>query len=169
MMIEFNVEEGKFASYILKQYASDMTNEKSWIKIERKSMDIDDTTPDNIAFMVYSCYNVVDTTIKDVKIYKGTVYTHSNDTVATIIPATTAAPATTVAPATTAKPATTKKPVTQKPTTVAATTVAPTEAPAATDAPKDEGGCGSSIALSGVAMIATVGTITAFVTRKKED
>ena len=167
MMLEFNVEEGKFSSYILKQYASDMTNSKSWIKIERKSMNINDDTPDNLAFMVYSCYNVVDTTIKDVKIYKGTVYTHTNDTVATIIPETTEAPATSEAPTTTEKPKTTKKPVTKKPATTVAATVAPTEAPATTVA--EEGGCGSSIALSGVAMIATVGTITAFVTRKKED
>ena len=160
MMLEFNVEAGKFTSYILKQYASDMTNSKSWIKIERKSMNIDDATPDNIGFMVYSCYNVVDSTIKDVKIYKGTVYTHTNDTVATIIPETTAAPETTAKPTTTKKPRTTAAP---------ATTAAPTEAPATTAAPVEESGCGSSIALSGVAMIATVGTITAFVTRKKED
>ena len=94
----------------------------------------------------------------------------SNETVATIIPETTAAPATSATEAvaeTTAKPKTTKAPKTTAP----ATTVAPTEAPAETTAApvEEKSGCGSSIALSGAAMIATVGTITAFVTRKKED
>ncbi len=43
----------------------------------------------------------------------------------------------------------------------------PTEAPE-TEAPA-EGGCGSSVALAGIALVAALGTCTAFVAKKKED
>ena len=44
-----------------------------------------------------------------------------------------------------------------------------TEAPT-TEAPvADEGGCGSSVALAGVALVATLGTCTVFVAKKNED
>ena len=67
---------------------------------------------------------------------------------------------------------------TEAPTTEAAVTDAPTnenptEAPVTeapvTGAPVAEGGCGSSIALAGIALVATLGTCTVFVTKKKED
>ena len=70
------------------------------------------------------------------------------------------------------------RPVTEAPTTEPATeapadeTEAPaadeTEAPA-TEAPKAEGGCGSSVAVAGIALVAALGTCTAFVAKKKED
>ena len=43
-----------------------------------------------------------------------------------------------------------------------------TEAPT-TEAPVADGGCGSSVALAGVALVAALGTCTAFVAKKKED
>ena len=65
----------------------------------------------------------------------------------------------------------TTEPVTEAP--VADETEAPvaddvTEAPA-TDAPKAEGGCGSSVAVAGIALVAALGTCTVFVAKKKED
>ena len=38
-----------------------------------------------------------------------------------------------------------------------------------TEAPVAEGGCGSSVALAGIALVATLGTCTAFVAKKKEN
>ena len=38
-----------------------------------------------------------------------------------------------------------------------------------TEAPVAEGGCGSSVALAGIALVAALGTCTAFVAKKKED
>ena len=43
-----------------------------------------------------------------------------------------------------------------------------TEAPE-TEAPKAEGGCGSSVAVAGIALVAALGTCTVFVAKKKED
>ena len=43
-----------------------------------------------------------------------------------------------------------------------------TEAPV-TEAPAAEGGCGSSVAAAGIALVAALGTCTAFVAKKKED
>ena len=60
--------------------------------------------------------------------------------------------------------------------TTEAPTEAPTTEPEATDAPADEteapaekGGCGSSVTLAGIALVAALGTCTAFVAKKKED
>ena len=69
------------------------------------------------------------------------------------------------------------RPETEAPTTEAPTeapvTEAPTESPVTeapvTEAPVAEGGCGSSVALAGIALVAALGTCTAFVAKKKED
>ena len=64
------------------------------------------------------------------------------------------------------------EPVTEAPVTEAPTNENPTEAPATeapvTEAPA-EGGCGSSVAVCGIALVAALGTCTAFVAKKKED
>lgn len=45
-----------------------------------------------------------------------------------------------------------------------------TEAPAGeTEAPEVQGGCGSAVSLAGIALVAALGTCTAFVAKKKED
>ena len=82
---------------------------------------------------------------------------------------TTPAPTTTAAPTTTPEP-TTAAPTTAKPTTAAPTTAAPTDAPVATTtaAPKDEGGCGGTIALSALALVPMLGAAVVF-GKKKED
>lgn len=63
--------------------------------------------------------------------------------------------------------------VTEPEATEAPTTEDPTEAPTTeapvTEAPAAEGGCGSSVALAGIALVAALGTCTAFVAKKKED
>ena len=58
--------------------------------------------------------------------------------------------------------------VTEAPTNENPTEAPVTEAPV-TEAPVAEGGCGSSIALAGIALVAALGTCTAFVAKKKED
>ena len=75
--------------------------------------------------------------------------------------ATTEAPAT-EAPAT--EEATTKAPATEEATTEAPKTEAPTtEAPA-----KEEDGCGSTIGVAGLALVAALGTCTVFVSKKRD-
>ena len=73
----------------------------------------------------------------------------------------------TEAPATEAP--TTEAPATEAPTTEAPATEAPaTEAPV-TEAPATDDGCNGAISLAGLALVATLGTCTAFVAKKKED
>ena len=84
----------------------------------------------------------------------------------TVAPETTEAP-TTEAPTTepvTEAPETTEAPVTEAPTTEAVETEAPT-----TEAPAAEGGCGSSVAAMGIALVAALGTCAVVVSKKKED
>ena len=70
----------------------------------------------------------------------------------------------------------TEAPTTEAPVTEEPTNEMPTEAPAtdapATEAPTTEptkGGCGASVTLAGLALVAALGTCTAFVAKKKED
>lgn len=58
-------------SYILADNKTGATD-ADWIKIEEQLMTLDDTA-DSFGFMIYAFYNVIDTTIKDVKIYKQSV------------------------------------------------------------------------------------------------
>ncbi len=83
------------------------------------------------------------------------------------------------------KPVETEAPTTEAPTdapttdapTEAPTTEAPTDAPTqapvteapTTEAPEDEGGCGSSVALMGIALVAALGSCAVVVSKKKED
>ena len=62
----------------------------------------------------------------------------------------------------------TEAPTTEAPTEAPVTEAPVTEAPT-TEAPAAEGGCGSSVALAGIALVAALGTCTAFVAKKKED
>ncbi len=82
-------------------------------------------------------------------------------------------------------PVVTEAPTTEAPTdapttdapTEAPTTEAPTDAPTqapvteapTTEAPEDEGGCGSSVAAMGIALVAALGTCAVVVSKKKED
>ena len=63
----YDGKQARVISYIL---ADGKTGEKAadWIMIESQPMVLG--TNDAFGFMIYSCYNIVDTTIKDVKIYR---------------------------------------------------------------------------------------------------
>ena len=65
------VYDGSTASIRTYILADDETgaNDADWIKIEEQLMTLDDTA-DSFGFMIYAFYNDIDTTIKDVKIYK---------------------------------------------------------------------------------------------------
>ena len=64
----------------------------------------------------------------------------------------------------TTAPSTTDAPTTDAPTTDAPATEAPT-----TEAPAEEKGCGGSVGIAGLALVAALGTCTVFVAKKKED
>ncbi|MBR2387888.1 MAG: hypothetical protein IKB02_03870 [Clostridia bacterium] len=66
------------------------------------------------------------------------------------------------------EPEETEPEVTEPEVTEAPTNENPTEAPEI-EAPAAEGGCGSSVALAGIALVAALSTCTAFVAKKKED
>ena len=62
------------------------------------------------------------------------------------------------------EPEVTEAPTNENPTEAPVTEAPVTEAPAAA-----EGGCGGSVAVAGIALVAALGTCTAFVAKKKED
>lgn len=68
MMLEF--KGATMSSYILKDGKSPAPAKSNWIALQSTSMDMD-STDDAMGFMLYAYYNVVDTTIKDVELYKG--------------------------------------------------------------------------------------------------
>ena len=72
-MLEFDGINGEVRSFVLAANAGDGSASSDWINIETRRMAIDDN-PDAMGFMVYSFYNAVDTTIKDVALYKGAIY-----------------------------------------------------------------------------------------------
>ena len=144
MAISFHGPTGKFMSYYLAE-------DDTWQLIETQNFTFEkDTT---MGFAVYAYYPEVNTTVKDAKIYKGAIGDLNKGSAATTTPATT-----TKAPETTKATQTTKAPETTK---AAATTTA---APAA-----EKSGCGSSIALTGIALVATVGTSVAVICKKRKD
>ncbi|MBR2387889.1 MAG: hypothetical protein IKB02_03875 [Clostridia bacterium] len=66
------------------------------------------------------------------------------------------------------EPEETEPEVTEPEETEAPTNENPTEAPE-TEAPEVQGGCGGAVSLAGIALVAALGTCTAFVAKKKED
>jgi len=68
MMLEF--KGSVMSSYILKDGGEYGLNKSNWIPLQSTSMNMD-STDDNMGFMLYAYYNVVDTTIKNVELYKG--------------------------------------------------------------------------------------------------
>ena len=130
----------------------------AFVKNNTASFDIKDVTnkaniPDHLGIGIYNHYEVVNTSIKNVKIFKGLDLSLEQ---LSITENTTPE----VEPTTTTKrelPA----PVTKAPAT---------EAPAATTtaAPADEGGCGSTIALSALAIVPMIGAAVVL-GKKKED
>ena len=144
MALSFHGPTKKFMSYYV---AKDGTTQL----IETQSFTFDkDTT---MGFGTYAYYAVVDTTVKDAKIYKGAI----GDVIKA--PATTTkAPETTKASETTKAPTTTKAPETTK------AAVATTAAPA-----NEKGGCGSSVAITGIALVATVTSVAVVCKKRKDD
>ena len=58
---------------------------------------------------------------------------------------------------------------TESSTPAAPTTDAPTTEAPVTEAPAEEKGCGGSVGIAGLALVAALGTCTVFVAKKKED
>ncbi len=164
MMLEYNVDAGKFTSYILKDDCSaNLYAENSWIVLEQQDMVIEGE--DAITFFLYSFYSdSVNTTIKDFEIYKGRFIGKVPETSETSAPVTTPAPATTVTETSTTTAAETTVTTTAEATSTEADTTANTTA---ANTVEEKGGFKKYIALSGIAMVATVGAITAFIVRKK--
>ena len=73
MMVEYDGVNAKFYSSILAANAGDGSTSADWIRLENGEMILDDTD-DAMGFLIYSYYNAVDTTIKDVELYKGIIY-----------------------------------------------------------------------------------------------
>lgn len=138
MALTFDGESGKFTSYYL-------IEDEKWVQLERQSFEFKEGT--TMGFVIYGYYQVINTTIKDVKIYKGavgSVFKKADETTKAPAATTTKAPETTKAPA-----ATTKAPETYK--------------------VSEKSGCGSSVAVTGIALVATIGTCTVFACKKRKE
>jgi len=155
MMIVFDGVTAEFQCYMLAKGATDITKESSWILVEENTMANAVLNPgqvDNMCFWTYAYYNPeVDTTIRNAKIYKDRLW--AKDEV------TTAAP--TTAPTTTA-------PVTTAPVTTAPVTTAPATDDVTTAAPEAKGGCGGTVTVAGLALVAALGTCAVFVEKKRK-
>jgi cell division septation protein DedD len=151
MMIVFNAVKNEMVTYVL---AADGT----WQFLE--SMTIFGAAGQSVCFISYAFYKVVNTTVKDVKYYKGDLVNPAS--VETEPEAT--EPEATEPEAT--EPKATEPEATEGKTTEAKGTDKPTDAN--TEAPKEEG-CGGSVAFMGVAMVAAVGACTVAVSKKKKE
>ena len=170
MKIEFDGAANSIKTYYIKDGAWEANNTFTMNKTN------DATKPDYLGVGIYSYYDVVDTTIRNVKFFKG-VGLSVDQTSVIPAPAPTEPPTTTTATtptptgpnSTVTEPAPTEPVTTPAPTdpVTEAPTKAPTDAPA-TEAPADEGGCGSTVALSALAIVPMLGAAVVF-GKKKED
>ena len=144
LMIEFNGPESNFTSFILAEGAGDGTKESDWIKIETQKMTLNKVA-DAMGFMVYICYTVVNTTIKDVEIYKGTKIDY---------------------------PEPETEPETTKPAGNTPAESAPEAEQGGENAPETEpaaasGGCGGTVSFAGLALVSALGACATFVSKKR--
>ena len=144
-LVVFNGKTGKFANYMLKDGATDLKAEASWIKFDERSMysALNGTDKNYMCFWTYTYYNTIDTVIKDVQYYKDALWADPNAVVVTPP----ASNNTTTAPTTTA-------PTTTKPATTTA-------------AAEEEKGCGGTITVAGIALVASLGTCAVYVEKKR--
>jgi hypothetical protein len=155
-LIVYDGEACEFYLYTLANGATDWTKESSWILVERQQMMnalIDPAVNEYMGFWTYAFYQSTNATIRNVKLYKDTLW--AKDEVTTEAP-------TTEAP--------TEAPTTEAPTE-APTTEAPTKAPE-TKAPEtdkvEEPGCGGTVTVAGIALVAALGTCAVFVEKKRK-
>lgn len=132
-LLTYDGPNQQVSAYILAKGATDINASDSWLKMQSTKM-ILNNVPDGIGFVTYSHYSAVDTTVKDVKLYKGILA---------------------------AEPETTKAPVTKAPVTAAPETEPEVETDAA-----PAGGCGGTVSVAGMALVAALGAC-AVVTSKK--
>lgn len=71
MKVVYDGYNRTFVSYILSDNKTG-ENDEDWIKIEEQSMTMN-LAPDAFGFMIYAHYNCIDTTIKNVRVYKQVV------------------------------------------------------------------------------------------------
>ncbi len=138
-MVEYDATNKEMSSYVMAEGAGDGTKESDWIKLETQTMQTN-MVDDAIGLKLYICYTVVDTDLKDVQLYKGFRFEHPVET----------------------EPVETK-PAATKP---AATTPVETSAAPAETEPAAQGGCGGTVSLAGLALVATLGTC-AVVSKKR--
>ncbi len=127
----------KFAAYILAKGATDINSADSWLQVQSGKM-VQNNVADGIGFATFSHYAAVDATIKDAKLYKGTLVTEEETTKA---------------------PKVTRPPVTAAPETQ--------PAPAETEPAAQGGGCGGTVTFAGLALVAALGTCAVVSETKK--
>ena len=153
MKIEFDGGAKKMTSYYVKDGA--------WVKNNTYNMNKTNKAdaPDYLGVGIYNFYEVVDTTIKNVKFFKGVDLTVAQtDIVENVTPEVTTPEITTPDPTTpdhdcttTPAPSATPTPTTTPaPTTAAPTTAAPT---AAATTAAEEKGCGGTVAIAAIAIV----------------
>ncbi len=137
-MVEYDADNKEMSSYVMAEGAGDGTKESDWIKLETQNMQTN-MVDDYIGLKLYVCYTVVDSDLKDVQLYKGFRFEHSVET----------------------------EPEETKPAATKPAESAPVESePAEETEPAAQGGCGGTVSLAGLALVATLGTC-AVVSKKR--
>ena len=149
-LIVYNGTTCTFANYYLAEGATDLKSEASWIKFDERMMynallDTVNGPTEYMCFWTYAYYNTIDTTIKQVEYYKDYIWADPD------APDTTAA----TTAATTAKE------------TTAATTAAATKPADTTAKAEEEKGCGGTVTVAGIALVASLGTCAVYVEKKR--
>jgi hypothetical protein len=157
-LIVYDGNACEFYLYTLANGATDWTKESSWILVERQQMMnalIDPAVNEYMGFWTYAFYQSTNATIRNVKLYKDTLWAKAEETT------TKAEETTTKAEETTAKVEDTTAKVEDTTAKVENTTAATTDK-------TDEKGCGGTVTVAGIALVAALGTCAVFVEKKRK-
>ncbi|MBQ9113127.1 MAG: hypothetical protein IJY08_06060 [Clostridia bacterium] len=147
MMIVFDGVNNKMTTYVL-------GSDNNWIKLE--AMTVFPQNGNAICLITYAYYQAVNTTVKDVKYYKGDLINPAGSQPKDTEPQET-------------EPEATEPEATEPEATEPEATNAPTPATDAADTTAEEGGCGSSVAVMGIGLVAAAGVCTAVFSKKKKE
>lgn len=146
LMVEYNGPKDVFKGFVLAK-GTDGTKAEHWLEVQSWKMGAKNNIPDGIGFGLYAQYDVVDTTVKDAKLYKGIIYEVPEETDES-------------------------EPVVDTAGEGDVSEEIEVTEPVADDSqqseePAAEGGCGATVTFAGAATVAMLGACAALVSKKK--
>ena len=160
LMVEYNAPDDTVTCYTLKK-GGDIKNEADWLKVHQAPLKVN-AIADGIGCGIYLQYTGVDVEIKDVELYKGTPYAVEEE------PSTETTAEEESSTETTAEPA----PESDKPAESTNNPQTPDET-AGNNANETEGdntasgGCGGTVTVAGMALVASLASCAVVVSKKK--